>query len=232
MLRFVASGPFPLATAWGTAGVCLGLLVHFALMAVMVCVFVFAATKSERLIAHPFLAGVTYGLVTYGILNLVIVPLRFARPLPPAPVAIATQLFAHIVLVGLPLAYLARRRIQRRMLVPRASWIFPKAITRQVPHAIRRALGQDWLPVLQPGSGDVDFSSTCFRSGGRRSSPSAGMDLPGRAAKRSTTERCSGSGCACRATSSSWSGGCWWLGTFLWSCGGSLRLTLTWLSVI
>ena len=34
-----------------------------------------------------------YGLITYVVMNLVVVPLRFA-PLPPKPLSIATQLFA------------------------------------------------------------------------------------------------------------------------------------------
>ena len=35
MLRFVASGPFPSATEWARGGAVLGLVVHFALMAIM-----------------------------------------------------------------------------------------------------------------------------------------------------------------------------------------------------
>ena len=36
-------------------------------------------------------------------MNWLVVPLRFGTPLPPKPLSIATQLFAHIVLVGIPL---------------------------------------------------------------------------------------------------------------------------------
>ena len=39
MLRSVASGPFPAATGMGTAGAILGLIVHFALMAIMAAGF-------------------------------------------------------------------------------------------------------------------------------------------------------------------------------------------------
>ena len=50
MLRFVASGPFPAATALGTAGAILGLVVHFALMAIMATgLILFVRWKPERL---------------------------------------------------------------------------------------------------------------------------------------------------------------------------------------
>ena len=109
MLRYVASGPFPSATGMGTAGAILGLLVHFALMAAMAAVFVIAARREPRLTRSPVKWGAIYGLVTYVVMNWVVVPLRFDTQLPPQPLSIATQLFAHIVLVGLPIALVAAR---------------------------------------------------------------------------------------------------------------------------
>ena len=41
-------------------------------------------------------------------MNLLVVPLRFPAAWPPKPLSITTQLFAHIVLVGLPTALIAR----------------------------------------------------------------------------------------------------------------------------
>jgi hypothetical protein len=112
MLRFVASGPFPSANDWGMPGSLLGLAVHFTLMAVMVAVFVIAARSRPHLIDMPFRAGLAYGVITYFVMNLIVVPLRFPAAWPPKPLAIATQLFAHIVLVGLPTAYIARRNLR------------------------------------------------------------------------------------------------------------------------
>lgn len=113
MLRFVASGPFPAATGMGASGAILGLVVHFALMAAMVTVFVLAARARPALLDRPALAGLAYGLLTYFAMNWLIVPLRFDAPLPLKPIAIATQLFAHIVLVGLTTAFVARRYLRR-----------------------------------------------------------------------------------------------------------------------
>jgi hypothetical protein len=48
-------------------------------------------------------------VLTYFAMNWAVVPLRFGTPVPPGALSIATQLFAHIVLVGLPFAFIARR---------------------------------------------------------------------------------------------------------------------------
>ena len=112
MLRFVASGPFPSAPDWGTAGAVLGLIVHFTLMAIMAAIFVLAARRFPDMLQAPLKWGVIYGLITYVAMNWVVVPLRFAAPLPPKPLSIATQLFAHIVLVGIPFALIAARTLR------------------------------------------------------------------------------------------------------------------------
>ena len=114
MLRFVASGPFPAATGMGASGAILGLLVHFALMAIMAVFFMLFVRERPRLLASPILAGIGYGLLTYVVMNLIAVPLRFGTPLPPKPISIATQLFAHICLVGIPMALVAARYLRSK----------------------------------------------------------------------------------------------------------------------
>ena len=113
MLRFVASGPFPDATHWGAAGSLLGLAVHFTLMAIMVTAYVLLAPKFPHNLDMPFRSGIAYGVATWAVMNLIVVPLRFPAAWPPTKLAIATQLFAHIVLVGLPTAYITRRYLRR-----------------------------------------------------------------------------------------------------------------------
>ena len=109
MLRYVASGPFPAAMEMGAGGAILGVIVHFTLMLIMVSGFVLLASKQRRLLERPVVAGIVFGLVTYVVMNLVVVPLRFGTPLPPKALSIATQLFAHVVLVGIPTALITRR---------------------------------------------------------------------------------------------------------------------------
>jgi hypothetical protein len=118
MLRSVASGPFPAATEMGASGAILGLVVHFVLMAIMAATFVIAARQLPELRAKPIRWGVMYGLVTYAVMNLIVVPVRFGAPLPPSGLSIATQLFAHVVLVGIPFALIAARLMPQ----PRAAF--------------------------------------------------------------------------------------------------------------
>ena len=111
--RSVASGPFPGAGEWGTPGILAGLAVHFTLMAAMVAVYMLVARSRPALLGRPWLAGIGYGLITYIVMNLVVLPLRFGAPLPPPMLSIATQLGAHILLVGLPIAFIARQYFRR-----------------------------------------------------------------------------------------------------------------------
>lgn len=109
MLRSVASGPFPSATEMGTSGAILGLLVHFALMAIMATAFMAIVRWRPVLLETPWRTALAFGIVTYFAMNWLVVPLRFGTPLPPKPISIATQLFAHVVLVGLVFMAVARR---------------------------------------------------------------------------------------------------------------------------
>lgn len=114
MLRFVASGPFPAATGMGTIGACLGLLVHFALMAIMATLFVLLVRARPQLLETPWRTAAAYGIVTYFAMNWAVVPLRFHTPLPPKMISIATQAFAHLVLVGTVFVFVARRYLAPR----------------------------------------------------------------------------------------------------------------------
>jgi hypothetical protein len=114
MLRSVASGPFPGASGWATAGSLLGLAVHFALMAIMATIFVLAAARIRALWQNPWLWGFLYGVGTYGVMNLVVVPMRFGIPLPSTFQAIGPQLAFHIFLVGIPIALVAAKHFRGR----------------------------------------------------------------------------------------------------------------------
>lgn len=111
MLRSVASGPFPDAVHWGTGGAALGLAVHFAIMAVMAGLYVLAADHLPRLRTGRLLAGIGYGIATWAVMNLIVLPLRWPALFPSFDLrSMATQLFCHIVLVGIPIALIAARR--------------------------------------------------------------------------------------------------------------------------
>jgi len=112
MMRYVASGPFPAATGMGASGAILGLVVHFTLMAIMATIFVMLVVARPALLDTPWRTALAYGVVTYFAMNWVVVPLRFGTPLPPKTLSIVTQAFAHIVLVGIPFAFIARRYLR------------------------------------------------------------------------------------------------------------------------
>jgi uncharacterized membrane protein YagU involved in acid resistance len=85
-----------------------GLLIHFAIMAVMATVFVLAAARIPLLRTQWLLAGIAYGIALWAVMNLIVLPLRFGLH-PFTARALAEQFFSHIVLVGLPIAWFARR---------------------------------------------------------------------------------------------------------------------------
>jgi hypothetical protein len=110
MLRGLASGPFPDALHWGFAGAAAGLAVHFAIMAVMAGVFMLAWQRIAFVRAWPLSCGAVYGLVLWGVMYGAVLPARWpslfhARALSD----VATQLFCHVALVGLPMGLVARR---------------------------------------------------------------------------------------------------------------------------
>lgn len=119
MLRFVASGPFgDAAKEWGAGGAFLGLVVHFSLMAIMATAFVLTVRSRPQLLDTPWLTALAFGLITYFAMNWVVVPLRFGTPLPPKTLSIATQLFAHLVLVGIPFVFIAARTLRPASVTP------------------------------------------------------------------------------------------------------------------
>ena len=116
MLRFVASGPFPSATEMGGGGAILGLVVHFTLMAIMAAIFVALVRARPVLLDTPWRTALAWAVVTYFAMNWLVVPLRFHSPLPPKALSIATQAFAHFVLVAIPMTFIARRYLRARTL--------------------------------------------------------------------------------------------------------------------
>ncbi len=112
VLGFVASGPFGDAMlAGGPVAMAAGVAVHFGLMAIIVAVYVAMASRYPPLSRRPWLAGVAFGLVVWLVMYWVVRPLRWpAMPLPHTFKGIAQQLFSHIILVGIPIAFIVGAR--------------------------------------------------------------------------------------------------------------------------
>ena len=119
VLRYVAAGPFGDGMhKGGVAAATLGLGVHFALMAVMVAVYFAVASRIEAARRHWVLAGALYGIVVYLVMNWLVVPTRFGTEPSLDPWKVGNALFSHIVCVGLPIAWMASRALQRRDWAP------------------------------------------------------------------------------------------------------------------
>lgn len=112
MLQSVASGPLGAVALTSPAYAAAGLLVHFAIMACMVTVYMVAARQSRLLLDRPILAGTLYGIILWLVMYWVVMPLRFSAPHPSHLFPIAQQLFCHIVLVGIPIALVATRYLR------------------------------------------------------------------------------------------------------------------------
>lgn len=115
MLRSVVSGPFgDDARTWGLAGAVVGLAVHFAIMAVMVLAYGRFVRTGRLAALSPWIAGTLYGLALYLLMYWIVLPLRFPTVHPvTAPADVAKALFAHIALVGIPMALIAHRHFSK-----------------------------------------------------------------------------------------------------------------------
>jgi len=109
VLPSVASGPFGDAVKDSALAAPLGLAVHFAIMLVMVAAYVWVTSRVPALAHRWLIAGVAYGLLLWLVMYWIVLPLRFGIPHPSEPAAITRQLISHLVLVGLPIAWIAAR---------------------------------------------------------------------------------------------------------------------------
>lgn len=110
VLQSVASGPFGNEVAGSSLGAPLGLLTHFAIMAVMVTVYVLAAQRMPALNRYWFIAGPLYGVALWIVMYWIVMPLRWDSYITPhEPLAIAKQLISHCLLTGLPIAWITSR---------------------------------------------------------------------------------------------------------------------------
>ena len=109
MFRSIASGPFGDGMRESSAGVPAGLVVHFAIMAVIAAVYIVAARRVPALTRYWWIAGLLYGVGVWLVMYGIVLPARFGGSLPSEALAVAKGLFAHCVLVGLPIAWITAR---------------------------------------------------------------------------------------------------------------------------
>lgn len=111
LLQVVASGLLGReAYSGGVQTAALGLGLHFLMTTMMAAGFVILTQIVPAVLRVPVLSGLIYGLALFAVMNFLVVPLSAAYPGKfPQGWYLAGALFAHTVLVGLPIAFIARR---------------------------------------------------------------------------------------------------------------------------
>lgn len=99
----------------GVAAAMVGLALHFLIALAMANTYLIAASRIAILNRRPLSSGIGYGLLLWIVMDRIVLPWRWPGMFPPAGRAeIATQLFSHVVLVGIPIALVAKRAARWR----------------------------------------------------------------------------------------------------------------------
>lgn len=109
VLQSVAAGVLGRASfQGGAASAALGLALHFVIATGMAAAYVAASLVGPLLVQRPWAFGALYGIVLYGTMRYVVVPLSAAPPPGRDPAWVAASVVAHVLLVGVPIALCAR----------------------------------------------------------------------------------------------------------------------------
>lgn len=109
LLQFVASGLLGAeAFQGGSSTAALGLALHFMIAFTVVIVFYVARERLAFAREHAVAAGITYGILVWLAMNLIVLPLSAARPRH-ALVPDLIQIGIHMCIIGLPTSLLLRR---------------------------------------------------------------------------------------------------------------------------
>src|SRR2546423_5169566 len=109
LLQFVASGLIgQKAFQGGAATAALGLGLHFVIAFAVVAIFYAASRRLAFLRRQAVVSGMIYGLIVFGVMNLVVLPLSAAKPRH-SLTGDLLQIGIHMFVIGLATALLIRR---------------------------------------------------------------------------------------------------------------------------
>jgi hypothetical protein len=109
LLQFVASGLIgQKAFQGGMATAALGLALHFVIAFAVVIAFYIGSQRLAVLRRRPVPSGLIYGMVVFGVMNLLVLPLSAARPRH-SLTGDLIQIGIHMFVIGLPTALLLHR---------------------------------------------------------------------------------------------------------------------------
>jgi hypothetical protein len=113
ILQSVAAGLLGKASFEGGARTAaLGLALHYLIAVSMSVAYYLVARRWALLGQRPVLCGAGYGVLLYGIMNYVVVPLSAAGPGSKDPLWVGLSIAVHMLLIGVPIALFARRAQQ------------------------------------------------------------------------------------------------------------------------
>jgi uncharacterized membrane protein YagU involved in acid resistance len=113
ILQSVAAGLLGQASfEGGGATAALGFALHFFIALSMALTYYLVARRWPLLRERPLLCGAGYGLLLYGIMNYVVLPLSAAGPGSRDPLWIALSIAVHAFLIGVPIAVFTRRALR------------------------------------------------------------------------------------------------------------------------
>jgi uncharacterized membrane protein YagU involved in acid resistance len=92
----------------GVGSAALGVFTHFGIAFVMALAYALVASRRPALLARPLAGGVIYGLILYGVMYGMVLPLRFGRPWHWAGLLSVGDIASHIG-VGLAIAFVLSR---------------------------------------------------------------------------------------------------------------------------
>ena len=115
ILQSVAAGLLGQASfAGGASTAALGLALHYFIALSMAAAYYVVARRWPLLWRRPWLCGAAYGLLLYGVMNYVVVPLSAARAGSKDPLWIGLSIAVHVALIGIPCAVFAARATRVR----------------------------------------------------------------------------------------------------------------------
>jgi hypothetical protein len=94
----------------GAASAALGLFLHYFIAIVMSIVYYAVARRWRALVEQPVIFGAAYGLVLYGVMTYIVVPLSAARGGGSGGTLWVTlSIIVHALLIGVPIALFSRK---------------------------------------------------------------------------------------------------------------------------